>query len=373
MFSRADIDALRLCAWCKDLPAPICRNIPADILDWLEELSFIRRAESGPSFRMSPSGLAFLEQIGFSVEADGQYRSGDVLRRRLQTAEITAFFWRMGANVFYESPRAETCTGSFLPSFALRRKEMTNVLGGSRLCGFYYTDHTVFIPYYVSPDNEGIYPAVEQRTFRAETLSLRRKPYVLYTGDGSLEDLLSLVQKETVKKGKQTIDSFWAAIPKLNCPVAVLPMGEDGMRQLRILTVPDYKERLLRALFGKDYLPPVLAQSDGRSKDTNTAYVVGFDCNIARLEEVIRQSKEEPHIILLSTQFASVAPYFYGKNAAVSAVDIADVERLLGIPQELPSVPMEAFITEKGEYVYVPPIRQIEGAGRKGRSTRRKT
>ena len=50
---------LRLCTWCKDLPAPICRNILADVLDWLEGLSFIRRAESGHSFRITPEGWLF--------------------------------------------------------------------------------------------------------------------------------------------------------------------------------------------------------------------------------------------------------------------------------------------------------------------------
>ena len=49
---------------------------------------------------------------------------------------------------------------------------MTNVLDGSRMCGFYYTDHTVFVLYYVAPDNEGIYTAVEQRTVRKHAARL---------------------------------------------------------------------------------------------------------------------------------------------------------------------------------------------------------
>ena len=356
-----------MCAWCKDLPAPICRNIPAETLEWLELLSFIRKAESGPSYRMTPKGLLFLEQIGFPVLADGQYRSGDILRRRLHTAEITAFFWRLGVNVFCETPRAEKDTETFLPSFALRRKETANILGGSRLCGFYYTDKTVFIPYYLVPDNEGIYPAVEQRTFRAESLSLGKSPHILYTGKGTLKELLTLVREEKVRKEKCTTDSFWAAIPKYNCPVAVVPMDEDGMRQLRILKTPDYKERLLRSLLGKSYLPPVLSQSDGRSKENKTTYIIGCDCNISRFESVIQQCKGEPHIILLSTQFDTIEPYFYGRNVAVSAVDIGDVERLLGIPADLPPLNEMPFLTGKGEPVYVPPIRQTEKVRRKGR------
>lgn len=373
IFTQADIGVLRLCAWCKDLPAPICRNIPADTLEWLEILSYIRKAESGPSYRMTPKGISFLEQIGFSVSSDGQYRSGDILGRRLQTAEITAFFWRFGVDVFCEAPRAEKGTETFLPSFALRRKEASNILGGSRLCGFYYTDNTVFVPYYIAPDNEGIYPGVEQRTFRAESLSLGKAPHILYTGNGSLGDILRLVQSEKVKKEKCTTDSFKAATPKFNCPVAVVPLDENGMRQLRILGTPDYKELILRSLLGKNYLPPVISQSDGRNKENKTTYIVGFDCNISRFESVIQQCKGEPHIILLSTQFNTIEPYFYGRNVAVSAVDITDVERLLGIPDTLPQLPETPFLTGKGETIYVPPIRQTEKVRRKGRQPRTKT
>ena len=373
VFSQADIEVLRLCAWCKDLPAPLCRNIPQDILEWLELLALIRKAESGPSYRMTPKGISFLEQIGFCVSADGQYRSGDILKRRLQTAEICSFFWRFGVDVFCEMPRTEKGTETFLPSFSMRRKENTNILGGSRLCGFYYTDHAVFVPYYITPNNEGVYPAVEQRTFRAESLSLGKMPHVIYTGCGTLEELLALVRAEKVRKEKCTTDSFWEAIPKYGCPVAVVPMDENGMRQLRILRVPDYKERLLRSLLGKSYLPPVLSQSDGRSKENKTTCIVGFDCNISRFESIIQQCKGEPHIIVLSTQFHAIEPLFFGRNVAVSAVDIGDVERLLGIPSELPLLSPMPFLTEKGEPIYVPPIRQTEKTRRKGRQPRTKT
>lgn len=91
------------------------------------------------------------------------------------------------------------------------------------------------------------------------------------------------------KKKKCTTDSFLYAFAKFNCAVAVVPPDEDGMQQLRILATSGYKERVLRALLGKQYLPPVLSLLDGRNKENNTTYrsasvltghIVGMDTTV---------------------------------------------------------------------------------------------
>ena len=111
ILSKAEIDILRLCAWCNDLPVTGCRNIPADTLDWLLALSLIRLTRQKSSYRITPIGLELLQKAGYRMEADGQYRSGAVLERRFRTAEIASFFWRMGVDVFGEAPPTERGSG----------------------------------------------------------------------------------------------------------------------------------------------------------------------------------------------------------------------------------------------------------------------
>ena len=201
IFTNAEMDVLRLTAWCKDLPQGNTKTIPSDTVKLLYGMGLIRQSRCGLSYRTTPKGYELLQKGGFDYTPDKQYRGkGTVLTRRLETAEITGFFWRCGANVFLDAPDTEKNGLSFLPSFALRRKSYANVLGGTRLAGFLYAEQTVFVPYYISSESEGIYANVEYRTFRAESLLCGRMPFVLYTGAGTLEQLLHTVTVGRCKK-----------------------------------------------------------------------------------------------------------------------------------------------------------------------------
>ena len=177
----------------------------------------------------------------------------------------------------------------FLPSFVFRRQKHSNILGITNLTGFYYAKDTVFIPYYIASENNGVYPEVEQRTFRSETLLSGRRPHIIYTGEGDLDKIIETVSYKKERSKKSTTVYYKDAMDKFNCPVALVPLTEDGMRQLRILSVPDYRQRLVKNILGIDYLPPTSAQSDGRNKTDN--FIIGIDCNILRFENALKSKK----------------------------------------------------------------------------------
>ncbi len=366
IFTHAEIDVLRLAAWCKDLPAGSAEIFPQEIVELLCSMGLIRQSRCGLSYRTTPKGYDLLQKGGFDYAPDKQYRgNGSVLARRLETAKTTGFFWLCGADVFLTAPDTEKEGLTFLPSFALRRKTYANVLGGTRLAGFLYTAETAFIPYYITPESEGVYANVEHRTFRAESLLCGRTPVVLYTGAGTLEQLIRNVTAPRRKKERSTTDSYFAALDKFGCPAAVMPMNESGMRQLRILSVPGYKGKLLRQLLGKNFLPPVLQQSDGRSKQTNDHFFIGIDCNIARLRDAIMQTDTKLHIIILSTQAPALQTYLTGQNAVLHPIEAEAAEEILGVPHELPHLDTSPFLTGKGEYLYGAPFRETKASGRK--------
>lgn len=367
IFTNAEMDVLRLTAWCKDLPQGNTKTIPSDTVKLLYGMGLIRQSRCGLSYRTTPKGYELLQKGGFDYTPDKQYRGkGTVLTRRLETAEITGFFWRCGANVFLDAPDTEKNGLSFLPSFALRRKSYANVLGGTRLAGFLYAEQTVFVPYYISSESEGIYANVEYRTFRAESLLCGRMPFVLYTGAGTLEQLLHTVTVGRCKKEKSTTDTYLTAMEKFGCPAAIMPMNESGMRQLRILSVPDYRGKLLRQILGKDYLLPVQEQSDGCNRQTKEIFIIGIDCNIIRFANAINQTDTKTHIILLSTQAAAIQNYLKGQNAVLHPIDEKLAEQILGISHELPSLNLLPFQTGKGNYLYDTTFRNDKKAGRKG-------
>lgn len=360
-FDIAEIEVLALCAWCRDLPVHGCRNIPAKIINDLLELRLIRQSKNKTGYRCTPEAYELLHQAEMEFTQDKCYRTNaDALTRRMQMAEITSFFWRYGADVFLDSPPAETENNVFLPSFALRRDKHANILGGTKLTGFYYAKDTVFIPYYIAENNNGIYPEVEQRTFRSETLLCGRRPHIIYTGKGDLQEIIKVVSHKKERSRKSTTVYYKDAMDKFACPVALVPLTEDGMRQLRILSVPDYRQRLVKNILGNDYLPPTSTQSDGRNKTENI--IIGIDCNILRFENAVK-SKKPTKIFVLPFQAETVQRMVHGTKAKCYVINLQETEEFLGLPNSLPEINDKPFQTGKGEYIHVPPL----GKGKKDR------
>ena len=297
-----------------------------------------------------------------NYEQDKTYRTDrDTLLRRFQLAEIMAFLWRYGVDVFAEAPPAEKQSNIFLPSFALRRSHHANFLGGAKLTGFLYTKDTVFIPYYIEKDNNGIFPEIEQRNFRADMLLCGRQPHIIYTGEGNLKNLIETVSYKKERPKNATTTYYKDAMGLFNCPVAIVPMDEDGMRQLRILSVPNYRQRLMKNLLEENYLPPTSPMFDGRTKSEN--FIIGFDCNILRFENAVR-SQKPTNIFVLPSQSAFVQSLVGGTNAKCFVIEYEDVEDYFGLPHTLPTIDRTPFQTGKGNYVDVPLLGKNKKTGR---------
>lgn len=357
-FSKAEIEVLSLCAMCKDLPVDGCRNIPQETLSLLLYLGLIRPSKSNMGYRITPKGAEILKSADINFFQDKSYvSSSEILTRRMHTAEITSFFWKYGADVFNEVPPAENDKKIFLPSFTFRRQSAANFLGGSRLTGFYYTPTNIFVPYYIAKNQKGFYPNVEQRTFYAETISLKRKPYVIYAGKGSLENIIDSVTTHNPKSKKDTSVYYDDGIDEFVCPVAIMPLDENGMRQLRILETPNYKQRLIKRLLKERYLPPESEEFDGRDKFQN--YVIGIDCNIKRFEGLTKLNKPIG-LFVLPFQADIAEDIVEDTNVTCYVLNLSDAEAALGIKHELPKVDNTPYKTEKGEYLDVPLIGKIK-------------
>lgn len=351
-FDKAEIEVLALCAWCRDLPVHGCKNIPARIIDILLETRLIRQSKNGLGYRCTPDAFELLHRAEKEFKQDKSYRTNsDAIVRRMQMAEITSFFWRYGADVFKNSPPAGKEFNLFLPSFVFRRQKHSNVLGITNLTGFYYAKDTVFIPYFIAKENNGVYPEVEQRTFRAETLLSGRRPQVIYTGEGDLDDIIQIVSYKKERSKKSTTVYYKDAMDKFNCPVDIIPLTEDGMRQLRILSVTDYRQRLIKNILGKDYLPSLSSQFDGRTKTEN--FIIGIDCNILRFENAVK-SGERTNIFVLPFQAETVQRIVCGTNVNCYVLNLKETEEFLGLENALPEIDNKPFQTEKGEYINVP-------------------
>ena len=115
-----------------------------------------------------------------------------------------------------------------------------------------------------------------------------------------------------------------------------VPMNGDGIRQLRLMTVPDWKEQLLSSLFDPE------VRSYGRGRFEYDAYVYGgyvfshLDGDLARLirfREVIEQMPGPFEVICFPYQVDFLREYLAGR-AVIKTIGLEAIESALKIPTE---------------------------------------
>ena len=109
-------------------------------------------------------------------------------------------------------------------------------------------------------------------------------------------------------------------------------MNEDGIRQLRFLTVPDWKEKILNMLFD----PEERSYNRGRFEYdaiVDDVYIYSYlDADIARLmrlHETLSAQKRDVVVLCFAYQVAFLREYF-GPLVELKVIDFDTVEDELG-------------------------------------------
>ena len=341
--SNTEILLLRPCAWCKDLPAE-SSFLPKEETACLFLSGLIRKSRNGLSLRVTDTGFELLNRIGFEYERDIQFRgAGHLIDKRLQTAELLLFLFQGKTDVFCSAVPDRNNPPSFMPSFTLRREKNKNPLGTARFNGILYTKDTAAALYYISEHNDGLYPETERNTFTMNILTGGRKSAAAFTGAGELEEILRVMrQKSTRSNALPVLD----AARRLDCPVCFFPLSVNGARQMRIISVNDWRKEIAQHILKSKYSPPSHKWYDAEEK-----ILVGIDMDIPRMETAAEYGV---HIILLDWQAEAAKEILRGRKAVLHPISTKTAEEILKLPPELYLKTSEPYITEKGEYLSAP-------------------
>ena len=358
LINHAEMDVLRLAAWCKDLPQNTPQCLHADTWNMLLRMGYLQSNRSGICHRPAAKALDLLQSAGYDYPQDTRKLSGgSALTRRLELTELVLFLYSMGADVFLEGPTQQRPTISFLPSFTFRRAKGSNVLGGTRLTGFLYAPQITFIPYYISSGREGIYPHIEQMTFSMEHLNDHQTPAVIYIGKPDLPDLLRNVIHAAEVKFKSGAVTYQQAMGMFTAPVCFVPLSADGARQLRIMCQPDYRKEITRVFLKKNgCAPSEFTWCDAIDNKTGDPFLVGVDMNLKGFDRALGFAKGKMlRIAVLDFQYESAASYLKDKEVSLSAMPLGNVEKLLSL-SGLPGPDITPYQTKEGGYINVSAI-----------------
>lgn len=343
LLTRAEIDLLRLCGWCKDLPSN-SRYIKTASFEALKLTELLYFSRNGQSVRLTQKGRNLLESAGYVYEKDNTVRSvGSRLTKRLETSELMLFLFQGKTDVFCASVPDRNNPPSFMPSFTLRREKNKNPLGTARFNGILYTKDTATALYYISEHNDGLYPETERNTFSMNILTGGRKSTAAFTGAGEPQELLGVMRhKSTRSKALPVLD----AARRLDCPVSFFPLSENGARQMRIISVREHRRIIAQKILKKKYTPPLHKWYDAGAK-----ILVGIDMDIPRMETAAEYGV---HVILLDWQVNAAKEILRGRKAVLHPIKTNEAEEMLGLAPGLYEKKTVPYVTEKGEYLSAP-------------------
>ena len=115
--------------------------------------------------------------------------------------------------------------------------------------------------------------------------------------------------------------------------VHFIPMTEQGIRLLRVLTLPDWEERVLSAVFPEQMRAATPGVMEYDAQNRNTLILSHLDGDIARLVRV-RQALEHSEVPYEILCFPWQCPFLHGyigSRAQLREVSMADLEAALGI------------------------------------------
>jgi hypothetical protein len=344
------MELLRLAAWCKNLPPDISgmfssRSDPdgeqpaSQVFDrvsveFLIQLGLINRTGDGRSIRLRDKGARLLGYLGYRYHRDTKYRS-DPDDRRVEAARILLTFWRAGFDVYAGSLEDLGSPQVFLPSLAARQDKASNIWGGSVFRGLARFGQTACACYFTGEEKE---PRLNHRNERfildkaALRFSLREA--MLFADPDPVRLARAFRNngkpKPPEKEAEITLPRLLA---KANHPVYLLPLGNAGALQLRMMREQDYMERLSAAFFraqgAEGRLSPVPAgvtAADGMLGGVGP-WIFAADLDIGRLDRALRQSLAAGYGKLFALCFES-------QKAALRQIYGEDRVTLLFVPEE---------------------------------------
>ena len=144
-------------------------------------------------------------------------------------------------------------------------------------------------------------------------------------GQSGTVALNTIVESDKSQKQEFRFDSVYDHI-------YFIPLNEDGIRQLRLLTVPDWKEKILNLLFD----PEERSYNRGRFEYdaiVDDVYIYSYlDADIARLmrlHETLSAQKRDVVVLCFAYQVAFLREYF-GPLVELKVIDFDTVEYELG-------------------------------------------
>ena len=363
LFSTQDIDLLRLLRWCRFLSCgDILPLFPADVIENLLSLKLLRQHCPEQLLYLLTRGNALLDETFTALPpaTPPSYKASETLRRsRVSKILLTAYRARL--SVFTSSLQALASTGTcFLPT--VMRGRGSNPWGSTRIAALLNLGDILYAVHYVCPGIGRLALTDELTAFINNTASFRSYERRLIFAGASCDEILTELSEPLDGRDTKLV-TYADAYRQLHLPVHLLPCGDLGARQLQLMNVSGYRERLSKLALRSQYTPPPKEIPCWDACYERHPVCIAADLELRRIDAAVDTAKTENcspvYLVALDEQLDSILLPRYRSDRQVRffALKEAALAELLGQPTGLYAPPPTQFLTEKGAVIRAPLIK----------------
>ena len=362
MLSCRDLDILRLLRWCRMIrPKELCEAFSEDEVMNLSAAQMIRFSDAAKAWCLTPCGNRVLGSSGVTLPPAKapSYREPDITRR-LRLAQIVTTAYAAGVNIFLtKESELQSQPSLFLPF--LHRNRGSNPWGSTRVAALLHTGDLMCAIHWVNPGIGCVALTDELTAFQNHTAAIPAKQRVIIFAASSYEEILS--ELDTVQEKQNTrLQSYREVYDCLKLPLFLLPCNDTGCLQLRILSIPNYRELLAKIILKSHYVLPPADRAMYDALYQGVPFVMAADMDLRRIDAAVETARSDglSQIVLaaLPEQAETVLNRRYRetRKARVFTITDAALRELLGsiVPYTPPDLP---FYTSEGSVLDVPPLK----------------
>ena len=362
MLSQRDFDILRLLRWCRMIRSKeLCEAFSKDEVMNLSAAQMIRFSDAAKAWCLTPCGNRVLGSSGFALPPAKAptYREPDITRR-LRLAQIVTTTYSAGVNVFLtKAAELQSPPSLFLPF--LHRNRGSNPWGSTRVAALLHTGNLMCAIHWVSPGIGCVALTDELTAFQNHTAAIPAKQRAMIFAASSYEEIIA--ELEAVQENRNTrLQSYREVYDCLKLPLFLMPCNDTGCLQLRILSIPNYRELLARIILKSHYAPPPAGRPMYDALYQGVPFVMAADMDLRRIDAVVEAAHSDGlsqiALAALPEQVEAVLNRRYRETgkARVFTITESALRELLGsvAPYAPPDLP---FYTSEGSVLDVPPLK----------------
>ena len=368
------MDVLRLLCWCQNVRPDDLSSISTETeRENLITLGLIKRHQRSDTLLLTNSGRAFLQA---ALEGDVpnltlSYHDAAIERRvRLSSLMMTAY--HAGINVFTITANS-LAEPSTLFITAITRSRGHNPWGSARVGAIAHLGSTYYAVHYIYSGIGRMAVNDELAAFHNHTNFGKDTQRAFLFAGASYADIIEELKVRDEKRDTKLI-RYSEAYRGLHYPVHLLSCDETGARQLQIMCVPNYREKLAGLMLKGAYQPPPDDAPAWDGMFNGSPFVVGVDMNLRRIDAAVKFAKKKDCLPILLAALDGqgdavlLSRYRDAGDAKVYTVTEKVLTKLFDRKPSIYTPPRTPYLTGKGDVIDAP---LIKTAGKTGGSHRK--